>query len=383
MVNRRFWLDRIERAWREKSVVWLPGVRRSGKTVLCQSLPRAEYFDCERPRHRRMMEDPEAFLESLAGKRVVLDEIHRLSNPSELLKIAADHYPSVKVLATGSSTFGATAKFRDTLTGRKREIRLTPMCHADLVDFRHPSIEHRIVHGGLPPFFLAKEVSDRDFDEWMQAYWARDIQELFRVGRRASFMKFVELLMTRSGTMFEATAFAGPCEISRPTVASYLSVLEETFVVSVVRPFTSRRATEIVSAPRVYIFDTGFACHYRQWSDLRPDDFGGMWEHIVLNELNALEFGRRVHYWRTKDGHEMDFVLALPGKHPLAIECKRTASSFDPANLLSFAKTYPRAGFMVIAHDVSEPFTRRYEGRVVSFLGLANMSDHIARTVGS
>ena len=82
MVHRRFWLKLLERAWKERSIVWLAGVRRVGKTCLCQDLPEVEYFDCELPRVRRMMLDPESFLDGLAGKRIVLDEIHRLQNPS-------------------------------------------------------------------------------------------------------------------------------------------------------------------------------------------------------------------------------------------------------------------------------------------------------------
>ena len=109
MVKRRFWLDLVEAAWRRRSIVWLRGVRRAGKTSLAKTLDRVEYFDCELPRVRRAAEEPEAFLAGLRCKRVVLDEIHRLPNPSELLKIAADHFSDVKVLATGSSTLSAVA----------------------------------------------------------------------------------------------------------------------------------------------------------------------------------------------------------------------------------------------------------------------------------
>src|SRR5438445_10539708 len=99
MVNRHYWRGRIEEGWRHRSLLWLRGVRRVGKTTLAQSLENIDYFDCELPRARRAMEDPESFWQSLLGKRVVLDEVHRLTNPSELLKIAADHFPSVHVLA--------------------------------------------------------------------------------------------------------------------------------------------------------------------------------------------------------------------------------------------------------------------------------------------
>ncbi len=101
MVKRRFWLNMINRAWKERSVIWLLGVRRAGKTVLCQSLPNAEYFDCELPRVRRTMEDPQSFLDSLRRKIVALDEIHRLNNPSEILKIAADHSKPQGIILEG------------------------------------------------------------------------------------------------------------------------------------------------------------------------------------------------------------------------------------------------------------------------------------------
>src|SRR2546430_12368125 len=90
MVKRPFWQEHIENAWKRRPVLWLRGVRRVGKTTLAQSLQKTEYFDCELPRVRRAIDDPEAFWQSLTDKRVILDEVHRLSNPSEVLKIAAD-----------------------------------------------------------------------------------------------------------------------------------------------------------------------------------------------------------------------------------------------------------------------------------------------------
>ena len=122
MKIRQFWLEKIEEAWQRRTIVWVSGVRRVGKTTLCRSLPDMEYFDCELPRTRRLMEDPEGFLGELRKQRVVLDEIHRLEHPSELLKIAADHFPDIQVIATGSSTLSASTKFRDTLTGRKMHL---------------------------------------------------------------------------------------------------------------------------------------------------------------------------------------------------------------------------------------------------------------------
>ena len=370
MVDREFWRNRIEVSWKHRSIVWVSGVRRVGKTCLCQTLPNIEYFDCELPRVRRLMEDPQAFLDSVGTGRIVLDEIHRLSNPSELLKIAADHYPQIQIVATGSSTLGASAKFRDTLAGRKSELWLTPLIQADLADFNRVDIHHRLLHGGLPPFFLEAELPEPDFQEWIDAYWAKDIQELFRLERRYSFQRFTELLMAQSGGVFEAARFARPCEVSRTTISNYLSILEATFVVHVIRPFSSHRATEIVAAPKVYGFDTGFICYYRGWSQLRQEDLGSLWEHFVLNEIMAHTQSRDIRYWRNKRGQEVDFVLTRARGLPIAIECKWAASGFSPRSLLAFRKQYPDGENFIVAHDVDRSFTSNYNGIQVKFMNL-------------
>lgn len=358
MVTRRFWIEKIEEAWERRSILWLSGVRRVGKTCLCQSLPAIEYFDCELPRVRRSLEDPEEFLASVEGKTLVLDEVHRLADPAELLKIAADHFPRVRILATGSSTLGASTKFKDTLSGRKSELWLTPLTTLDLRDFDRDDLPLRLVRGGLPPFFLAEETPERDFQEWVDAYWAKDVQELFRLERRHSFQRFLELLMARSGGIFEASGFARPCEVSRGTISNYLKVLEATFIVHLVRPFSTSPSVEIVAAPKVYAFDTGFVWYHRGWRETRPEDLGLLWEHFVLNELHANLQSRDVRYWRDKRGHEVDFVIPRRGRPPVAVECKWRADAFDARGLNAFRRRYPEGESFVVAPDVDRPFAR-------------------------
>ena len=378
MYLRSEWIQRIEEAFHERSIVWLKGVRRVGKTVLCRSLPEATYFDCELPRTRQLFEDPEGFLNDMRGKRIVLDEIHRLTNPSEVLKIAADHYPNIQIIATGSSTLGASEKFRDTLTGRKRTVWLTPMTLADSRAFQQDNLTHRLQRGGLPPFFLADSLPESDYQEWLDSYWAKDIQELFRLERRASFQRLVELMAAQSGGIFEATRFAGPCEINRQTVTNYLAVLEATLVAHVVRPFSTRRSTELVSAPKVYAFDTGFVCYARGWHDLRPDDLGLLWEHFVLNEMQASLQTQQIHYWRDKNKHEIDFVIRKRGGAPDAIECKWSAGEFDPKNLLAFRRQYSHGKNWVVSADVDQSYTRQVKGVEVRYVGLRGLVNELA-----
>jgi predicted AAA+ superfamily ATPase len=376
MVRRSYWIDVVERAWERRSVVWLHGVRRIGKTTLCKSLDQVKYFDCELPSVRRQLESPELFFSDVRDSRVALDEIHRLPRPSEVLKIAADHFPDIRLIATGSSTLAAKAKFSDTLTGRKTSVWLTPLMSQDLLDFQAERLQTRLWYGGVPPFFLGgDETPPEDFEEWLDSFWARDVQELFRLERRNSFLRFVELLLVNSGGIFEASAYATPCEVSRTTIFNYLGVLEETRVAHVIRPYSTRRATEIITAPKVYAFDTGFVRHARGLSVPRSEDYGSFWEHYVLNEIQARVPSLDPHYWRTKQRQEVDFVFSLRGGELLAAECKWSEASVgELRGLRAFKQAYPEAVALVVVPLLNREYTIGlggvHQGRVTNLEGL-------------
>jgi hypothetical protein len=373
VAERRFWKDAVEGAWSRRSVVWLRGVRRVGKTTLAQSLDRVRYFDCEIPGVRRRIESPESFLRHNRGARIVLDEVHRLPNPSEVLKIAADHFPQTRVLATGSSTLGASARFRDTLAGRKADVFLSPLIVRDLLAFDRPDIQYRMLRGGLPPFFLAPTIPERDFQEWMDAYWAKDILELFRLERRAAFQRLFELILIRSGGIFDASRFARDCGVSRTTIANYLSVLEATSVAHVIRPYSEGGSAEIVAAPRVFGFDTGFVCYYRGWNELRSDDMGSLLEHLFLNEVHTHGTAFAVHYWRDKAQHEIDFVLLRRGGPPIAVECKSSERSFSAAGLAAFRRRYPSGANWLVVPEGDECWSTSVRGMDVEVVPLAEL----------
>jgi predicted AAA+ superfamily ATPase len=111
MISRPFWIQRITQAWREAPIVWLAGVRRSGKTTLAHSLGenQIEYVNCDLPIVSSRVADPELFYRNCSHPIVVFDEVHRLPDPSRLLKIGADAFPHLKILATGSVRVGRIA----------------------------------------------------------------------------------------------------------------------------------------------------------------------------------------------------------------------------------------------------------------------------------
>ena len=158
-------------------------------------------------------------------------------------------------------------------------------------------------------------------------------------------------------------------------------MLEESLFCHVVRPFSSNPGREIVAAPKVYGFDTGFVCYYRQWDRLRREDRGILWEHLVLDELMARLQVRNVRYWRDKNGHEIDFVLAGRRSAPVAIECKCRAAEFDPRALRHFRSMYPDGKNLVAVLDLKEPYRRRIDGLEIWFETPATVADAASKAL--
>jgi len=113
VISRPFWIERIRQEWKRAPIVWLSGVRRVEKTTLAKSIPAARYLNCDLPSVAELLEDPESFYASVKEGIVVFDEMHQLRDPSRLLKIGADAFRHLKILAAGSSSLSATKKFRD------------------------------------------------------------------------------------------------------------------------------------------------------------------------------------------------------------------------------------------------------------------------------
>lgn len=350
MIPRPFWLQRIEQAWSEAPVAWLCGVRRCGKTTLAESLgpDRILYVNCDLPVVEEMVRDPRLFFRSCEKPVVVFDEIHQLRDPARLLKIGADLFPRLKILATGSSTLAASRKFRDTLAGRKRAVHLVPVLWDELPAFGVP-LHRRLFHGGLPSALLDDSKKPAFYREWIDSFFARDIQRLFGFRDMNRFNAFFEYILRQSGGQLEVTRTASALGITRPTVESHLRALEITHAVAIVRPFHGGGQNEIVKMPKVYGFDTGFVGFARGWDPLRPDDFGPLWEHMVLEQLKALIPDTPVRYWRDKVGREVDFVLARRRDEIDAVECKWDPGAFDSTSLQVFRGYYPKGRNYLVA----------------------------------
>ncbi|MBI4634285.1 MAG: ATP-binding protein [Deltaproteobacteria bacterium] len=364
MISRSFWTNRIEVAWQEAPIVWLAGVRRVGKTTLAQSLgqERISYINCDLPVTHDIVADPELFYRNCTHPVVVFDEIHQLHDPSTVLKIGADLFPHLKIMATGSSTIAASKKFRDTLTGRKRRVHLTPVLWDELSVFENTPLLKRLYHGGLPQALLNATKQSGFYREWIDSFFARDIQKLFAFRNYDKFTLFFEYVMRQSGGQLETSKAASALSIGRPTVESHMRALEITHAATIVRPFFGGGRKEIVRMPKVYGFDTGFVSFCRGWEPLRPDDCGLLWEHLVLEYLQAHLPDQAVQYWRDADGREIDFIMIRKRDEVDAIECKWSPDHFNAEGLKIFRSFYNRGKNYLVCPLSGPGYRKRVAG---------------------
>lgn len=323
---------------------------------------RVQYVNCDLPVVEDQVRDPELFYRNCTRSVVVFDEIHQLKDPSRLLKVGADMFPGLKLLATGSSTLTANRKFKDTLTGRKRTVHLTPVLWNELEAFNQSTLLKRLFHGGLPSALLSETKPLSFYREWMDSFFARDIQQLFAFRDATKFTALFEYLLKQSGGLFEVTRAASALGVSRPTVEHHLQALESTRAITLVRPFHGGGQKELVKMPKVYGFDTGFVSFCRGWDPLRPDDYGPLWEHLVLETLQAYRPYSPIQYWRDASGREIDFVL--PGNRDLVdvVECKWNPDQFDPSALRVFRTYYPSGNNYLLCPATSANYTKRVAG---------------------
>jgi predicted AAA+ superfamily ATPase len=335
-------------------------------------IPDAEYFNCDLPSIARQLENPEFFYNNLQkNATVIFDEIHRINNPSGILKIGTDEYPQLKILATGSSTLAATNKFRDTLTGRKINLFLPPVLWNECRnDFNIPDFDERLMRGGLPEFLLSDDKKEELYTEWIESYYARDIQELFSVRNRVGFLKLLYLLFMQSGGVLEITSLSRESGLSRPTVMSHLEALTVAHAITTVQPFFGGGKREIVKRPKVYAFDTGFVTLIKGWNEIRETDRGLLWEHLVLDMLRV-SYGN-VYYWTDKYRNEIDFIVKGRGSEIHTIECKINPEKYSDRTIKKFRLYYPKGKNYCFSPQVMDPYKISKNGTEVIILSIAD-----------
>ncbi len=315
-------------ATRDFPALVLTGPRRAGKTFLLKHLfPRASYYLLEDPDVvARFRADPQGFLDEVRTP-AILDEIQNVPEVFNHVRSRIDRDPRRKGqwLLTGSQEAGLMRNVTESMAGRAAVLQLLPMSFGE-------TAKAGILRGGFPEVLARPRTASLWFGSYLQTYLERDVRSLSAVHDLATFRRFLALLATRHGQMLNKTDLAAPLGMSVPGITSWLSILEATHQIMIIPPYHENFGKRLIKSPRVYIADSGLACHLlgiASEADLKRSPFlGEIFEGFIASEIvkAQLNAGRRreIYYFRDQQGLEVDFVLPGKGGGLRLVEAKAT-----------------------------------------------------------
>lgn len=325
----------VGRASRHFPAVVLTGPRRAGKTWLLQHLlPRASYHLFEDPDLvARFRSDPQGFLDAVRLP-AILDEIQNVPEVFNHVRARIDRHPrrTGQWFLTGSQEAGLMRRVTESMAGRAAVLQLLPL------SVRETS-KVGLLRGGYPEVLARPGAADLWFASYLQTYLERDVRAISAVQEPATFRRFLALLASRHGQMLNKSDLAAPLGMSVPGIARWLDILEATGQILMVPPWYENLGKRLVKSPKVYIADSGLACHLlglRSREELERSPFlGPLFEGFIAAEIVKAQVNaglrREIYCFRDQQGLEVDFVVPGPGGAVRFIEVK-AAATVTPAD---------------------------------------------------
>jgi len=313
------------------SVICVTGPRQSGKSTLLKHLfPEfVEYSMKDMHVREFAMNDPVAFLNQTT-EGMFLDEIQKAPVLMEYIQGIVDHNPERKFLLTGSSNFEVMKGVSESLAGRAGVFELLPMS-IDETSIVHEGTDlSQLLYEGLYPAVAAGKNTARMFyPSYMKTYIEKDVRDLLKIQDQMQFMRFMKLCAARIGSIFVATELASEVGVDSKTVTRWLSVLQASYLVTLLPPYYENISKRLVKSPKLYFNDTGLACYLldiESPNQLDRDKMrGALFENMIVMEVlkhrynQGLEGG--VYFYRDSNQNEVDILLKQEGEIT-AIEVK-------------------------------------------------------------
>lgn len=364
----------LEGAVEEFPVTVVTGARQTGKSTLVRKvadLGDRRYLTLDDLDIRTRAEEAPAALLRGTGD-LTLDEVQRSPGLMHAVKQAVDddRRPG-RFLLTGSANLLLMETISETLAGRAVYLTLWPLTRRerlgrgacgrwDLFLGREPAgwqgtlaegeaepepWQEVVRRGGYPPVVVhhrSAEARARWFDGYVQTYLERDLQSLRAVERLPEFRRLMRATCLRAGQLLNQTELGRDVGLPQPTVRRYLNLLETSYQLVKLEPFSINRTKRLIKSPKAYWSDTGLAHHLSGGGT--PD--GSLFENLILTDLlawrDASSDPAEILYWRTASQQEVDFVVETPGRVlPIEVKTSERVRPADTRHLRAFLEEYP------------------------------------------
>ncbi|HNS18334.1 MAG TPA: ATP-binding protein [Bacteroidales bacterium] len=335
------------------------GPRQVGKTTLIKMIREkldkpSIYLDLETISDYSKLADPETYLREQQDKTVIIDEVQRLPGLFPLLRALIDlKKEPARFILLGSAGPDLVRDSSESLAGRIAYLELAPFILEEII--KEHTMRDLWLYGGFPDAFLHHAPWQIWMNNFVKTYLERDLPNLGFPADPIKAERLWIMLAHFHGNIINYSDLSKSLELSSVTVKKYIDFLEKAFLVRQLRPYTMNLKKRLVKSPKIYIRDSG-VFHYllgiESFEDLISNPkMGSSWEGFVVDQISAkLKVGRRLFFYRTHDGSEIDLVIEKGGKPLAAIEIKY-GSDIRPnkGNLLAIQNLGSTFNFIITA----------------------------------